>query len=344
MGVRVRHAVAEAVEEGRGVGEAGEEGGLLHGARRGRAMPVGRRGRREEARGRLGHRVGGRDRPVRRRGSARSGDRCGRVTGPCSTRGCGHGVVGAVDGDVAVLLDDAGLLAGGGIGDRGQRDETGLLLGEGLVDAAAGGAVHADVGDGVEPLAALLVEVVPGGEGAAGEEVVFEVVEGPFHLAPPFLVPGPPDGGLEAIVLGEGQEGGMPAGLAADAAQGDGGLVVIGDAAAEAPVVAEGLLVRPEQGRQALVAEEGHEQAAAEAQDQAEGVHDRLLLGDQHAVGAPVRLRFLPGPGLEAPEDRGRRGRGRAQGLEEGLEDASRRPCTRAPGSRAGSAGSAGPC
>src|SRR5436309_1667692 len=82
---------------------------------------------------------------------------------------------------------------------------------------------------------------------AAGEEVVLEVVKGALDLAAAFLVAGPADGGLEAIVLGEGQEGGMPARLAADPAQRDGGLVVIGDAAAEALVVAEGLLVGPEQ-------------------------------------------------------------------------------------------------
>src|SRR3989338_6576485 len=112
------------------------------------------------------------------------------------------------------------------------RDETGLLLGEGLVDAAAGGAVHPDVGDGVQPLPALLVEVVPGGEGAAGEEVVLEVVEGALDLAAAFLVTGAPDGRLEAIVPGEVEEGGGAAGLAPDPAQGDGGLVVIGDPAA----------------------------------------------------------------------------------------------------------------
>ena len=105
---------------------------------------------------------------------------------------------------------------------------------------------------------------------------MLEVVEGPLDLAPPLLVAGPADGRLEAIVRGKVEEGGMPAGLAADAAERDGGLVVIGDAAAEALVVAEGRLVRPEERRQALVAEEGHEQAAGVTEDQAEGVHDRL--------------------------------------------------------------------
>src|SRR4030066_241497 len=58
---------------------------------------------------------------------------------------------------------------------------------------ARGGAVPPGVGHGVQPLPALLVEVGPGGEGAAGEEVVLEVVEGALDLATTFLVTGAPD-------------------------------------------------------------------------------------------------------------------------------------------------------
>ena len=46
------------------------------------------------------------------------------------------------------------------------------------------------------------------------------------------------------------------------------------------------------QSRLALVAEKGHEQATTEPEDQAEGVHDRLPVGDRNTVGAPVRLGF----------------------------------------------------
>src|SRR3972149_6439434 len=60
--------------------------------------------------------------------------------------------------------------------------------GGGRGGAAAGGAVHPGVGDGVQPLPALLVEVVPGGEGAAGEEVVLEVVGGGVDLGAAFVV------------------------------------------------------------------------------------------------------------------------------------------------------------
>ena len=208
-------------------------------------------------------------------------------------------------GMAPVLLHGARLLAGGGIGQRGQRDEAGPLLGVGLVDAAPRGAVHADIGHGVQPLAALRVQVVPGGEGAAAQEVLLEVEEGALDLAAPLFVPRPPHRWLEAIVTGELQEGRMPARAAADAAQGDGGLIVIGDPAAQAPVVRERRLVGPQQGRQAFVPEEPHEQAPGARQDQGKGVHHRQPVGDQHAIGTPVRLRLLARRRLEAAEAAG---------------------------------------
>ena len=85
--------------------------------------------------------------------------------------------------------------------------------------------------------------------------MISQVVEGALDLAAALLVAGPSDRGLEAIVLGEGEEGGVPAGFAPDPAERDGGLVVIGGAAAEAPVIEEGRLVSPEQGREPFVAE-----------------------------------------------------------------------------------------
>ena len=152
------HALRESLEKRAGVGEAREEGGFLDGARERRTVRTRRRSRRGDARGLFRHEVGGHD-------------LTGRVEDVHVPRidadahralieeGRGHGVVGAVDGDVAVLLDGASFLAGRGNVDRGKRDETGQLLGEGLVDTAAGGAVHADVGHGVQPLPALVIRV-----------------------------------------------------------------------------------------------------------------------------------------------------------------------------------------
>jgi hypothetical protein len=103
------------------------------------------------------------------------------------------------------------LLARGGIRDRGERDQAGPLLRVGLVDAPARGAVHPDIGDGVQPLADLSPEVVPGREGPSPEEVLLEV-EAALDLAAPLLVSEPADDGLEPVVVREGQEVGCQRG------------------------------------------------------------------------------------------------------------------------------------
>src|ERR1019366_2296513 len=75
-------------------------------------------------------------------------------------RRVGHAVEIAINGDHAVL-GDAALQAQHGL-ERSDRQllEAGTLLGEMLRDDAAGGGVGAEVGDLVEPLAELAVEVV----------------------------------------------------------------------------------------------------------------------------------------------------------------------------------------
>ena len=96
-------------------GEAREEGGRLDGARAGRPRRARGRRRRGEARGRLGHAVRGHDR-ARGVEDLHVGGIDADAHRARVPEGGGHRVVGAVDGDVAVLLDGARFLARGGIG------------------------------------------------------------------------------------------------------------------------------------------------------------------------------------------------------------------------------------
>ena len=66
-----------------------------------------------------------------------------------------------------------------------QRLQSWLFLGEGLVDDALRGRVHARIGDRVEPMLKLGVEIIEIAKGAAEEEVLANITERPFHL--PFV-------------------------------------------------------------------------------------------------------------------------------------------------------------
>jgi hypothetical protein len=54
------------------------------------------------------------------------------------------------------------------------------LLGEGLADDPVGGRVHGRIGDRIEPMTELLVQIVA--EGAAEEEVLADAAERPLDL------------------------------------------------------------------------------------------------------------------------------------------------------------------
>jgi hypothetical protein len=88
---------------------------------------------------------------------------------------------------------------------RGERQglQGRLFLGEGLVDDALRGCVHARIGDRVEPMPQLGVEIVEVAKGAAEEEVLADVTKRPFHLAFRFWPVRPASAWLEAIVPGE---------------------------------------------------------------------------------------------------------------------------------------------
>ena len=93
------------------------------------------------------------------------------------------------------------------VGRERQRLETRLLLGEGLVDDALRGGVHARIGDRVEPVPELGVEVVEIAEDAAEEEVLADVAERPLDLALGLGPVGPAGLRLEAVVPREVEQG-----------------------------------------------------------------------------------------------------------------------------------------
>ena len=112
----------------------------------------------------------------------------------------GHAVVVAADGDEAVVADAALELEHGIEAMLGQRLQLGLLGGERLGDDALRRAMNTDVGDGVEPIGQLSIEVVEVAEAASKEEVLSDVAERSLNLALGFGAVGPTGAGLEAIV------------------------------------------------------------------------------------------------------------------------------------------------
>src|SRR3954451_3237890 len=95
----------------------------------------------------------------------------------------GNAVVVAPDGDEAVVADAALQLEHGIEAMLGQRLQLGLLGGERLGDDALRCAMGADVGDGVEPIGQLSIEVVKVAEAASEEEVLPDIAERSLNLA-----------------------------------------------------------------------------------------------------------------------------------------------------------------
>ena len=88
-------------------------------------------------------------------------------------------------------------------GRQRQQFEVRLLLGEGLVDVTLGGGVHTRIGNGIEPMSQLAVQVVEIAERAGEEEVLTDVAEGPLDLSLGFGPVCPAGLWLEAVVSGE---------------------------------------------------------------------------------------------------------------------------------------------
>ena len=81
-----------------------------------------------------------------------------------------------------------------------QRQQCRLLLGKSLIDDAMGGRMPPAIGNRVEPVPELKVEIVQVFEGTCEEEVLTDIAEWPLHLALGFGTIGPAGARLEAIM------------------------------------------------------------------------------------------------------------------------------------------------
>ena len=219
-----------------------------------------------------------------------------------------HAVEVAADADHAVARDAA--LEPQHRPERRQRQGTQmqLLLGKGLVDDPACGRVHARVGDGVEPMPELLVEVVEIAEAAGEEEVFADVAERSLHfplgLGPVRLA------GLweKAVVTGEVDERAIVDDAVAVTGAGHRGLhAVVEDLPRRAADRLEGGGMAAQHRRQVLVHHEPGPDQAAVAEHHGEQPDDPRrggLVGEHDVEPGEVHLGLLAGRGLEAHLER----------------------------------------
>jgi hypothetical protein len=114
-----------------------------------------------------------------------------------------HAVEIAADAHHAFVRDPPFELEDRPIRGERQRLQGRLFFGEGLIDDALSGCVHARIGDRVEPMPQLAIEIIEIPEGVAEEEILANVTERPFHFAFRFRPVRPASARLEAIVPGE---------------------------------------------------------------------------------------------------------------------------------------------
>ena len=198
-------------------------------------------------------------------------------------------------------------------------EQVAVLLGEAVDRPLVRRAVDPDIGDRGHPLGELLVEVDVIDELPAGQEVALEVLHAGLDLALGLRPIGPAQPRLEAPVVGEGAEGGVPddAPLLGALAHRAGPVVeMLAGVAAE---VLEGPLVGVEELGQRLVGAGLVEAAPAEAQREHEDVPDARLLAEGHRGRAPVDLALRPGRRLEARHRALGQQPGRPQGPDEAL-------------------------
>ena len=121
---------------------------------------------------------------------------------PAADPGHRHRITIAVQGDVTFDIHQAFLQPVDlGNPDR-QRSQMPLLDGEQLAGHGAEMFLVSGV-DAVAPLAGLLIQVLPTGEGASGQEVILDEMEGPFHPARTVGVPELMSHETEAETLGK---------------------------------------------------------------------------------------------------------------------------------------------
>src|SRR6516225_11708606 len=164
--------------------------------------------------------------------------------------------------------------------------------------------MHARVGDHIEPMTELPVQVVEIAEGAAEKEVLADVAERPLDLSLRFRPIGPAGARLEAVVAGEVDKGAVvddePVGVLAD----DRGLhPIIEDRTRRAADRVEGSDVAAQDALQVLVEGEPRPDQPGVAEHHREQPDDALdprLVGELDLEPGEVDLRLLARRRLEA--------------------------------------------
>jgi hypothetical protein len=218
-----------------------------------------------------------------------------------------HTVTVAVEVDSKVLIDKR--LVGITVVGRKGRQRTKGVGAETVDGTLTSFAVQARIGDFLQPLPHLAMDIRQVGERAEGPEVLANI-RYPAALHFTFLpccrrIAGP---GVKAVFAGESQETGMEAHEGSHVFGDRRSQVVIPKFASHTTQRLEGMLVAADEGLEALAVSELHIEEAAVALDQAEGIELALVALIVEGVEvAPVDFEALAGTRFHAHEGAGRR-------------------------------------
>ena len=216
----------------------------------------------------------------------------------------GHAVVVAADRDEAVVADAPFEFEHGVEAVFGQGLQLGLLGGKSLGDDTLGGAVDADVGNGVEPVDQLKVQIVEVAESAAEEEVLTDIAERPLDFALGLGPVWPAGARLEAVVPRQREQRPVVDNVADIVLAGHRRLhAVVEDLDRHTVQRRERLDMAAEKRLQVLVQDIAREDEAGVAEHQAEQPDDPAaagVVGEVDDKSGEINLRLNPGRCLEA--------------------------------------------
>jgi len=178
-----------------------------------------------------------------------------------------------------------------------------VVFGEGLVDHTLGGGVHPRIGNRIEPMRQLGVQVVEVAERAGEEEVLADVPIRPLDLAFGFGPVRSASLWLEAIVPGEVNERAVVDDAAAGFADDRGLHAVVEDLAGDAADRREGRDVTTKNRLHVLVQDKARPNQPAEAEherEQPDDARDRWLIFELQLELGKVDLRLIARWRLEA--------------------------------------------
>ena len=211
-------------------------------------------------------------------------------------------------GDEAFDVDDAIFDGVDGVGCGRQRDQVRPLRGVPIDGPLLRLAVNANIGHRREPLSRDFVEMIERREGAAIEQVRFDIRKMSFDLPLGLASPDATGPGRESVMGGEGQELGVVQRPLVAVPQDYHLHVVVEAGACDAAEVFKGADVFTQRGRQVLDFDEAEVLPARVAQQVAEQMDAAAAgPGEVEIVGAVIHLCLRPGVGLET-HDRFARG------------------------------------